>query len=435
MGFLGRPAALSFLLFPLLIQVGLAPEELPERDKFLAGVAKIDITPQGPVALQGYSSQHERISEGVHDRLYARAFVFQRGSKRLVLISCDVASFFATFNFFQKPLLDRFELQPGELFLAAVHTHSGPVILMNDLWPHPNNFVYTKRLIEKIILLVEAAFRNLQPAELAVGRGHSPISVSRREPTGDGKTVRLGRNPDAAIDREVLVMKIVKPDGSPLASFFNYACHSRSLTSANRLISGDVLGIAEQFVERIQGTDHISAAFAGASGDIDPWYVVPTLHTEPGRISPTVLLGTLLGEEVAQILARTTETRVVREIKTTRERLRLPSRRETDPSNANSVKHVTINAAAVGDIGILGIDCEVFNEIGSAIKKNSPFRDTFVITICNGGAGYLATAAAFEEGGYEVNISPFRPDAAEILIARSIALLKELKGGIRARAN
>jgi neutral ceramidase len=419
----------------LLSQDGLGGEERPNPGEFLVGVARIDITPETPVALQGYSSQHERISEGVHDRLYARAFVFQQDRKRLVLISCDVASFFATFNFFRKPLLERFKLQPDELYLAAVHTHSGPVILMNKLWPHPNNFAYTNRLIDRITLLVETALRNLQPAELAIGQGHSPISVSRREHTGDGKTVRLGRNPDAAIDREVLVMKIVRSDGSPLASFFNYPCHSRSLTSANRLISGDVLGIAEQFVERIQGGGHISAAFAGASGDIDPWYVAPTLRTEPGRISPTVLLGALLGEEVAQILARTTETGRPGRIRTTRERLRLPSRWETDASNPNSVKDVTIYAAAVGDIGILGLDCEVFNEIGKAIKDHSPFRDTFVITICNGGGGYLPTAAAFEEGGYEVDISPFRPDAAEIVIARSIALLKALKAKDGVRPN
>ena len=67
-------------------------------------------------------------------------------------------------------------------------------------------------------------------------------------------------------------------------------------------ISGDVLGISEQFVEQILGKDFISPVFAGASGNIDPWYrILPSFNTENGWIPETVLLGTLLGEEVVHV--------------------------------------------------------------------------------------------------------------------------------------
>jgi hypothetical protein len=50
-------------------------------------------------------------------------------------------------------------------------------------------------------------------------------------------------------------------------------------------------------------------------------------------------------------------------------------------------------------VGTLGVDLEVFTEIGMAIKVSSPFPYTFAITHCNGGRGYLPTARAIAEGG------------------------------------
>ena len=55
-------------------------------------------------------------------------------------------------------------------------------------------------------------------------------------------------------------------------------------------------------------------------------------------------------------------------------------------------------------------------ELGLAIKKGSPFPVTFVVTNCNGTAGYLPTARQHAEGGYEVEIAHlfycnFRPKA------------------------
>lgn len=42
------------------------------------------------MSLEGYSDPENRVSEGVHDRLDARALVLESGSKRLVLVSCEV---------------------------------------------------------------------------------------------------------------------------------------------------------------------------------------------------------------------------------------------------------------------------------------------------------------------------------------------------------
>ncbi len=54
-----------------------------------AGVASIDITPDLPVQMGGYSSR-TALSEGVRDRLIARVAAFENNGKRLVLVSYDL---------------------------------------------------------------------------------------------------------------------------------------------------------------------------------------------------------------------------------------------------------------------------------------------------------------------------------------------------------
>ena len=80
----------------------------------------------------------------------------------------------------------------------------------------------------------------------------------------------------------------------------------------------------------------------------------------------------------------------------------------------------------VGDVAVVGLGGEVFNDIGKAIKAASPFPHTLIITHCNGSAGYLPTKEACPEGGYGVDNSPFGPEAAGEVVKEAMRLLREL---------
>lgn len=47
------------------------------------------------------------------------------------------------------------------------------------------------------------------------------------------------------------------------------------------------------------------------------------------------------------------------------------------------------------------LSCEMFVEIGLAVKKHSPLETTFLIELANGYNGYLSTAQQHRLGGYE----------------------------------
>jgi hypothetical protein len=397
-----------------------------------AGTAKIDITPKKPVTMSGYGAR-KGLSTGVHDPLSARVIVFRNNGKRLVLVSSDILGYYGgTAEDMRKAILKEFQLEPSELFLTAIHTHAGPTLTMDREKGHPNNLEYTEHLKIKLIKLIRKALNNFELVKIGAGIGYSPIGINRRELRFDSSgnsSIRLGRNPYGPTDKEVLVAKVTDDDGQTVAALFDYAIHATCLGGKNYTISGDVIGLAEQFVEKILGEDVIAAAFAGASGNIDPWYrVLPAFNTEPGWIPEPVLLGTMLGEEAVHTFRDIDKVSGGGEIATAFTALELPGK----PRNETAIKKDTppsrfnVSAARVGDIAFVGLSGEVLTEIGMAIKVGSPYKHTFVITHCNGAHGYLPPEHLYIEGGYEISSSPFSPKAADIVVKEAVKMLHEL---------
>jgi hypothetical protein len=80
----------------------------------------------------------------------------------------------------------------------------------------------------------------------------------------------------------------------------------------------------------------------------------------------------------------------------------------------------------VGSLAFLSCPGEPFLEISQRIVAGSPFPHTLFSGYSNGAFGYLPTRQAFDEGGYEIDASPFAPAAAEVLIAESLRLLHDM---------
>lgn len=287
---------------------------------------------------------------------------------------------------------------------------------------------YTQGLKTKLLEVIDQALRAKGPVQMGTGRGYSPVGANRREKQPDG-SIKLGRNPYGPTDKEVLVMKLARPDGAPIAGLFDYATHATSLGPRNLQISGDVLGIAAQFVEKITGPGVTAPVFAGASGNIDPWFrVLPAFETADGWIPEPVLLGTLLGEEVVHVFRRIETFTTTGEIRSSFATLELPAKPAGNSEEGESpgTKQLNVTVARMGDVCFVGLGCELLTEIGMAIKAGSPYENTFVITHCNGGAGYLPPKDLYEEGGYEIRSTGFGPQAADMLVEKTLQMLSEL---------
>jgi hypothetical protein len=81
----------------------------------------------------------------------------------------------------------------------------------------------------------------------------------------------------------------------------------------------------------------------------------------------------------------------------------------------------------IGPAVFAGTEGEPFAEIGMAIKSRSPWPATWFGGYTGGWAGYIPTPDAFPRGGYEVDTSPFAPEAAGQLVEETLAALDDLQ--------
>jgi hypothetical protein len=86
-----------------------------------------------------------------------------------------------------------------------------------------------------------------------------------------------------------------------------------------------------------------------------------------------------------------------------------------------------VSALRIGDAALAANPCELFCEIGLAIKQASPFPWTGIAGYTDGAIGYVPTPAAYPDGGYEVESAcRVDPQAAVMIEQVTLRLLRQL---------
>lgn len=349
--------------------------------------------------------------------------------------------------------------------------------------------VFLESLAAKVAGVAWAAQNRMQPARIAAGSGHSGIAVNRRFVTPEG-TVVVGHNWTGPVDHEVKVVRIDDLDEQPLAVIVNYACHPITVGPYNDLITPDYPGVVKRVVESATGakclflqgaTGNIGPIEGCTSTEPRPIYrrlgtrlgyeavsVAMDLQTAPKqeRYGRTLESGAPLavyeyepvgsGEVTFRVLTRTanlplkefppfeeaeaeakqraSELLALRtsgsedEIRwaamlAKRSRMRAERARRYAGQTHTPLE---LQAIRIDDIAIVGMPGEPFVQIGKAVKSNSPFAHTLFSGYSNVGGSYIPMAQDYPVGGYEVDVTPFTPDAAEVVIQENLALLRDL---------
>ncbi|MGD9713355.1 MAG: neutral/alkaline non-lysosomal ceramidase N-terminal domain-containing protein [Thermomicrobiales bacterium] len=93
-------------------------------------------------------------------------------------------------------------------------------------------------------------------------------------------------------------------------------------------------------------------------------------------------------------------------------------------------RQLDAQAIAIGnDIVIVAVPGEPFAQIGLAVRQRSPFATTLFSGYANVGWSYIPTADAYPLGGYEIEITPWDPATAGIIVEECVAMLEELASG------
>lgn len=433
-----------------------------------AGVAATDISPPVGVALSGYGARAGP-NVGVHDPVMAKALVLAAGDQALALTTADLVALDApTVARVRSAVADRTGLPPGHIMVACSHTHSGPATRAAPYvgWPDP---AYLALLEGRLTDVAVAAWESRRPAAAAWGQGEAHIGINRRQrlPAGD---VVIGRNEAGVVDPRIQVLRVDAADGKPLAVFFTHAVHAVTLGGDNLLVSADWPGAAQRALETLYGgavtalfgqgccadiNSHPRGTFEiveeqGRAVAVEVQRVADALRPAPemplGAAQVTVGLPRVAPPEPAEcraLLARLrAEQRENREqdvwgLRLLREGYVEWAQRtlwlsEHCPEGASVPFEV--QALRIGDGAVVGLPAEVFVQYQLAVKAASPWPHTCVLGCANGDIGYLPTAAAHAEGGYEVDSSNMvyvtwapRPDAEELVLGAAGQALAALR--------
>jgi neutral ceramidase len=254
-----------------------------------AGIA--DVTgPVTEIPFMGYAFPNQT-GEGLHFRLYARAFVFvDDAGNRFAYVSADICM---GFYGIKMKVIEGLKAVFGDLYdhhnvmLSGTHTHSGPGalswFLLYDISMLGRDKKHFDAVVQGVVLSIVRAHNNLSPTTIDVfmQQGMLYNASSNRSPSSYLANPQAERDFYARwggdTDKNMTVLHLRNASG-PIGAVAFFAVHGTSMHNSNRLVSGDNKGHAASIFERsINGNNTLGgrgpfvAAFGQSNeGDVTP---------------------------------------------------------------------------------------------------------------------------------------------------------------------
>lgn len=398
----------------IVITSGIGYGQAEKKPALLAGAATVNITPLSPVPMSGYANR-DQPSKGVHDDIFAHAFVFDDGRNRAGVIQADIIGF--SFEFadeINSEIEKRTGIPKENFMLVASHNHGAPTTRVYGEAPTENLDNYLADLKKNLVSVAVEAFKKRVPVTVGSGKGSCRMNINRRARHSEGG-IWLGRNLDGPCDHDVDVVRLNNAKTEVLGLMVNWPCHATVGGQENYLITGDWPGAAKRYVNKNFKQDIPVAITAGASADINPIY-------GPGNDFKEIeAIGLVLGEEIVKVAGKI-NTHKGGTVHSIQRVIEVPGKEKTATRmpgekmiEGKPVK-LKLSVLKIGSIVFAGISGEVMTSIGMKIKEQSPFSNTIVLTHSNGSSGYICTDEAYKEGGYEPMVSRTMPGVEKIIL-------------------
>lgn len=456
----------------------------------MAGIGRCDISPAPATPQGGWGAQTHQRGLGSDLPMYATAVVLSDGCVSVAIVDVDAIGFDQEVTYkIISAITSLTNIPRDQVRVSCTHTHAGPNTFRLTTITEGLDMAlsYLDALPLRIAGTVWQAQQNLEPVRCAAGAGECTLSVNRRLKLETGEIV-VGNNFGGPVDPTVRVVRLDSLNEKPLATIIHFACHPTTMAWQCEHFTPDFPGVARQVVEKqlggtclfLQGAAGNVHPRGGFTGDLSVYRrlgtvlgleaakVATQLTTLPyeEKISGVIQSGAPIAiyERVAtnppspslRIMSRQLNLplgtcRSISELEATAakareyfewiavngkaEEVRLARSRATQAlAHADRARRYygkthldwELQAIRVGSIAFLSMPGEPFIELNHAIVSESPFEHTLVSGYSNGGFGYLPVATAFQEGGYEIDLSPFSPEAPQIVQQEAAKILREL---------
>lgn len=428
-----------------------------------AGVKEKIITPDFPTFLSGYPEPKDRYHTEVHDDLKAHCFYLRNEETEIAIITLDLISY-------TKPRVKKVReqihqacgIKPENILISATHTHSAPAC-GSVPFNHDNREMYPYYLDQVSKLIVEGVSEakiSAFPAKIAMGKGH----CGKEQGVGGNR-----RDKDGPADPDVFVTGIKDAKDELRGVLINYALHPTFLHAESRAISADYPAyIYEYFQDK--NSEVVVGFHNGAAGDQS------SRHFRTGQtFEEAKRVGYAIAAEAEKVLSEleydhdvslfTVHTELEPEMKKippVEEAKALQQKVENDYQNsiknnesyavqrtlecaligANNMLRTSMGGAkaieamatnnpieifvlGIGENRIVAVPTEIFVEFALRLKKESPYKNTYLASTSNGyGNGYVCTPESYDEGGYEPVVSKYERSVGDAMINKALELLK-----------
>lgn len=429
----------GWLIVALLFIHEVLPAQKPGAS-MQVGVARIDITPYGPIRLSGYlrMGARNKESEGVLQQLWAKAIAIGSDAQGpSILITVDLAGINAFMTAtVAKWISGKIPFNPDHLSICASHTHSGP-----DMGNSHNMYydpvlpadqlariaAYLDSLAPKLEKVAWEALQNRQPSLISWAQGEVGFALNRRV-IKNGVWVGHGKVTEGPVDHQLPLLKVTDLKGNIKALFMSYACHGTTLFDNINKTHGDWIGEAQRLIE-LNHPGATALIAQGCGGDADP--------DKRGTLEIATMHGQAIATEVDRLLAASmapiTSVPVVR----SRE-LQLPfdhvpgvaeftaMTKEGGAKGHNAEVHldrmvrgIPIDTALTypirswtfgNKLTMLFLGGEVLADYAVRLKKELGKERLWINAYCNDVKAYIPSKRVIKEGGYEVEVNMYYYD-------------------------
>jgi neutral ceramidase len=431
--------------------------------QLLAGAAKVVITPPVGLDLCGFGARPGP-SEAVHDDLCAAALYLEADQPALI-ITCDLIGLDrASVAEVRAGIEAQTGIPAGHIMLGCSHTHSGPatpcIVSLGKTDPD-----YLAVLKRKLIGLGRMAYDGRQPCALGTLREPVSVAINRREVGRDGN-MRIGRNERGLTAPWVDVVAVDTMAGKPLARYFVHAAHAVTLSGQD--ITADWPGYAQRIVERIYGDGCVALFGQGCCGNLNS---EPRGTYEIAEAQGRAMAGAVV--KAAEYAAKEPEVTIAcasvdlalpcfdpptvaeaeAQVAAFKQTAAGPDRNYgmsmmdagdiawaerilalAQAGATGLTRAYEVQALRLGDFLLVGLPGEVFVEYALQIDEGAPYGQTATMAYANDNVGYVPTAQAHTEGGYEVQHAirfygdtMLRPESERMIVEAALELARRLR--------
>lgn len=450
-------------LFRFLAIFVLAPLSVLAQDAVRLATFDVDATP--PL---GSGMAYDVVKRVDELTLRCRGVVLLGSSQPIVLCALDwIGIANEGHDAFRKALAEAAGTTPDRVAVHALHQHDAPgcdftaeKIIQELSLPGYSRFEGThhREVLQKAAAAVRAAIASAQPVthyawgEAAVREVASQRRIKgldgriRATRTSSTKDPAIRAEPEGVIDPMVSVLSFWNKD-VPLAVLSAYACHPQSYYRTG-IPSPDFPGIA-RFIRGQDVNSALHVHFNGAGGNITAG------KYNDGTRSNRMLLATRLSEGMREAFEKSEKLPITaQDIGWSSVPVKLPLSPHLNESDlltklketpakgyisfadqlawvrrTQAGHAIDVTCLRLGSTRMLHLPGELFVEYQLAAKAMRPDLHVFMAAYGDYGPGYIGTAAAYPEGGYETGVtsSNVSPESESILLDAMRRLLEAPK--------